>query len=76
MTFTANYDDEEYDTLKLLENTTVDYAVWFGNAGDGADGKYKFKGQLSVFINETSVNSVVEMTITIAPSTVITKDVE
>ncbi len=74
MTFTANYDDEQYDTLKLLENTTVDYAVWFGNSGDGADGKYKFKGQLSVFINETSVNSVVEMTVTIAPSTVITKD--
>lgn len=75
MTFTANYDDAKYDELKLLENTTEKYAVWFGNDGLGADGKYKFDGQLSVFINETAVNGVVEMTITINPSTVITKDV-
>jgi hypothetical protein len=75
MTFTANYDSDKYDDLKLLENLTKSYAVWFGNAGTGADGKYKFSGQLSVFINETAVNGVVEMTITIVPSTVITKDV-
>lgn len=74
MTFTTNYTKTDYTTLKALENTTGDYAVWFGNAGDGADGKYKFKGQLSVFINEAAVNAVVEMTITIVPSTVITAD--
>lgn len=75
MTFTANYDSEKYDELKALENKTEKYAVWFGNDGDGADGKFSFEGQLSVFINETSVNSVVEMTITINPSTPIQKDV-
>jgi hypothetical protein len=74
MTFVANYSSADYDSLKLLENQTNDYAVWFGNNGDGAEGKFKFKGQLSVFINETSVNSVVEMTITIVPTTVITRD--
>ena len=74
MTFLANYDKTKYTELKLLENTTTDYAVWFGNAGTGLDGKYKFKGQLSVFINETAVNGVIEMTITIVPSTPITPD--
>lgn len=73
MSFTANYDSDQYDELKLLENKTEHYAVWFGNDGLGSAGKYKFKGQLSVFINETEVNGVVEMTINITPSTVITK---
>ena len=75
MTFTANYDSAKYDELKLLEGKTEKYAVWFGNNGDGTDGKFSFEGQLSVFVNETSVNSVVEMTITINPSTPIQKDV-
>lgn len=74
MSFTANYDSEKYDELKLLENKTEKYAVWFGNNGDGAEGKFSFEGQLSVYVNETAVNGVVEMTITINPSTVITKD--
>jgi hypothetical protein len=75
MSFTANYDSDKYDELKLLENKTEKYAVWFGNDGNGSAGKFKFEGQLSVFVNETSVNGVVEMTITIVPSTPITKDV-
>jgi len=75
MTFIANYDSDKYDELKLLEGKTEKYAVWFGNNGDGTDGKFSFEGQLSVFVNETSVNSVVEMTITINPSTPIQKDV-
>lgn len=75
MTFTANYDSAKYDELKLLENKTEKYAVWFGNNGDGADGKFSFEGQLSVYVNDTTVNGVVEMTITINPSTPIQKDV-
>ncbi|OYO67878.1 tail tube protein [Lachnotalea glycerini] len=73
MSFTANYDSDQYDELKVLENKTEHYAVWFGNDGLGSAGKYKFDGQLSVFINETEVNGVIEMTINITPSTVITK---
>jgi len=75
MTFTANYDSAKYDELKLLEGKTEKYAVWFGNNGDGSEGKFSFNGQLSVYVNETSVNSVVEMTITINPSSPIQKDV-
>jgi hypothetical protein len=75
MSFTANYDSTEYDALKLLENEDEQYAVWFGNDGLGSAGKFKFGGQLSVFINETVVNGVIGMTITITPTTVITKDV-
>lgn len=75
MTFTANYDSDKYDELKLLEGKTEKYAVWFGNNGDGSEGKFSFNGQLSVYVNETSVNSVVEMTIIINPSSPIQKDV-
>lgn len=77
--FTANYTLDEYKTLKALEGTEKEYAVWFGGTESGesvtptgSDGKYKFKGQLSVYVNGGGTNEVVEMTITIAPSTVIT----
>lgn len=75
MEFTANYDGEKYDTLKALEGKTTPYAVWFGNNGDGAAGKFKFEGQLSVYINEAEVNGVLEMTVSITPGTPIVKDV-
>ncbi len=75
MEFTANYDSEKYDTLKALEGKTTPYAIWFGNNGDGAAGKFKFEGQLSVYINEAEVNGVLEMTVSITPGTPIVKDV-
>ena len=77
--FAANYTLEEYKKLKALEGTEKDFAVWFGGteAGDtvtptGTDGKFEFKGQLSVFPVGGGVNEVVGMTVTIAPSTPIT----
>lgn len=77
--FAANYTLAEYKKLKALEGTEKDYAVWFGGteAGDtvtptGTDGKFTFKGQLSVFPVGGGVNEVVGMTVTIAPSTPIT----
>jgi len=77
--FTANYTKADYTTLAALAGTDTDYAVWFGatEAGgvitpDGSDGKFAFKGQLSVFVAGGGVNEVVDMTITIVPSTVIT----
>lgn len=79
--FTSNYTLDEYKKLKDLDGIENDYAVWFGGteSGDtvtptGADGKFKFKGQLSVFPVGGGVNEVVDMTITIAPSTPITMD--
>ena len=79
--FTSNYTLEEYKKLKALEGIDNEYAVWFGGkeAGDtvtptGSDGKFKFNGQLSVFPVGGGVNEVVDMTITIAPSTPISMD--
>lgn len=79
LTFTANYDKEDFQTLKALEGKENDYAVWFGGTGDagsitpdGSNGKFSFKGQLSVFPVGGGVNEVVDMSITIAPSTPIT----
>ena len=79
--FTSNYTLAEYKKLKALEGEDKEYAVWFGGteAGDtvtptGSDGKFKFNGQSSVFPVGGGVNEVVDMTITIAPSTPITMD--
>lgn len=79
LTFTANYDKKDFQTLKALEGKEKDYAVWFGGTGDagsltpdGSNGKFSFKGQLSVFPVGGGVNEVVDMSITIAPSTPIT----
>ena len=50
--------------------------MWFGGTvasgvvtPTGTDGKFEFEGQLSVFPVGGGVNEVVDMTITIAPST-------
>ena len=77
--FTANYTKTDFTTLKALEGQEKEFAVWFGASDsgatltpDGSDGKFEFKGQLSVFPVGGGVNEVVDMTITIAPSTPIT----
>lgn len=77
--FNANYTKADFDTLKAMEGTEKDFAVWFGGTESGgvltptgSDGKFEFKGQLSVFPTGGGVNEVVGMTITIAPSTPIT----
>lgn len=77
--FTANYTLEDYKKLKALEDTDTEYAVWFGGTEEGgivtptgSEGKFKFNGSLSVYANGGGTNEVVEMTITIAPSSVIT----
>lgn len=78
--FTANYTNDDYDTLKALEGTEADYAVWMGGTVSngvvtptGDQGKYNFKGQLSVYVAGGGVNEVVDMKISIASSTPITK---
>ena len=79
--FTCNYTKAGYTTLKGLEGVEKEYAVWFGastsnnvDTPDGSDGKFKFSGILSVFVNGGGVNEVVNMTASIAPSTKITID--
>lgn len=77
--FSANYTKAEYTKLKAMEGTQKQYSVWFGGTVSngvatptGADGKFNFTGELSVFAAGGGVNEVVDMTITIAPSTPIT----
>ena len=78
--FTSNYTKEDYETLASLAGTENDYAVWFGGTESGGvvtptgdNGKFSFKGDLSVHVSGGGVNEVVDMVITIAPSTVITQ---
>ena len=68
--FNANYTKADFTKLKALEGKDESYAVFFGE--EGADGKFEFKGSLSVFPTGGGVNEVVGMTISIAPSTPIT----
>ena len=76
--FTANYTKTDFSTLKALEGKNEKYSVWFGGTEsggvvtpDGTDGKFDFEGELSVYPVGGGVNEVVDMGITIAPSTVI-----
>lgn len=81
--FTANYTLNDFQTLKALEGTEHDFAVWLGGtepvAGGngkatptGNEGKFEFKGSLSVYPVGGGVNAVVDMNISIAASTPIT----
>lgn len=81
--FTANYTLTDYKALKALEGTEKEFAVWFGGTEssdtvtpNGSDGKFKFKGQLSVYTNGGGTNEVVEMTISIAASSAIVIDTD
>lgn len=77
--FTINYDLTTYQTLLAMKGTETEFSVWFG--GDesggsvtptGAEGKFNFKGYLSVRVVGKGVNEVNEAIISIAPSTAIT----
>lgn len=77
--FTANYTKDDYTRLKALEGQDLDLAVWFGGSTsgnevtpDGSDGKFSFKGRMSVYVAGGGVNEVVDMKITVAASTPIT----
>lgn len=82
MTFNTNYDHTGYLALKELKNKTEGYAVWFGGTENadgtvtptGNEGKFSFDGQLSARVTGGGVNEVRGMSITIAPSSVITEE--
>lgn len=62
--FTANYDPEVYSELNALTGTQK----WSLTFSDGSG--YTWDGGVSVSINEGSVDAVLEMTISVTPSTV------
>ena len=77
--FTANYTKDDYEKLKKLAGQELELAVWFGGTitgstltPNGENGKFNFKGSISVFPVGAGVNEVVDMKVTIAPSTPIT----
>lgn len=80
--FTLNYDKDTFDFLYGLRGKLHGFAVWLGGteATDGSvtptgdRGKYAFGGYIDVYVNAMGVNEVANMTVTIAPSTVIGVD--
>lgn len=62
--FTANYDATVYNTLNSLDSSQK----WELSFSDGS--KYTWDGTASVSVNEGSVDAVLEMTISVTPSTV------
>lgn len=81
LSFTANYDITEFKKLKALEGKKQHFAVWFGGTGEadtltptGEHGKFKFEGELNCYPTGGGVNEVVDLNITIAPSTPISMD--
>lgn len=76
LSFTANYSLSEYKKIKELGETTQIFSVWFGGTEtdgvltpSGEHGKFTFEGELSVYLPGKGVNEVVEMAISILPST-------
>lgn len=83
MEFDCNYDKDEFETLDDLaaEGSELDLAVWFGASDDtssitptGDQGKFIFKGYITVYVSGGGVNEVVGMKVVVTPSTVITRD--
>ena len=62
--FLANYDPAVYNTL----NSLTDKQKWSLTFSDGSG--YTWEGTVSVSVNEGSVDAVLEMTISVTPSTV------
>lgn len=79
--FTCNYDKTTYASLLAMEGVETNFAIWFGGteAADthvvtpsGSEGKWEFKGYLSVYPLGKGVNEVQEMQVSIVPTTAIT----
>ena len=69
MSTTTNYSKAEYKKIKALEGTEQDLSIWLGNDGLGSEGKFTGKGKISVYVNESEVNSVIEATVVVTPTT-------
>lgn len=79
LSFDANYTKTDFTTLKALKGTKQDLAIWFGGTESegtvtptGSDGKFEFKGYVDCYVKGGDVNSAVEMSVVVTPSTAIT----
>ena len=66
MEFTANYMLSNFQAIKALEGKDLKFQFEMGDSG--ADGIFKWDGQVSVRISGGDVNSNREMVITVFPS--------
>lgn len=77
MTFDANYDPTDYQTLKALaDGTAKHWGIYFGGTESngvvtptGDDGKFTFDGILDVYVTGGGVNEGRSMQISITPTT-------
>lgn len=68
LTFEANYDADDYDTISDLEGDELFFQLVFGSA----DGSFTWKGQVAVYTNGGGVDEVRKMTVVLSASTPIT----
>ena len=78
--FTCNYDQTSFSTIHTMEtsDTVYDFAVWKGGTGSGtqvtptgSDGKWSFRGKISVGTADGDVDAAFEMVVTVFPETAI-----
>lgn len=69
MSVTVNYTLADYKAIKALSGKEQDLSIWLGSDGLGSEGKFTGKGKISVYVNSTEVNNVVEATVTVTPTT-------
>lgn len=74
--FNINYTLALYKTIEGLKGKETEFAVWFGGTESGGtvtpvgdEGKFNFKGYISIRVTGKGVNEVREAVLSIAPST-------
>lgn len=67
MPFTCNYTKADFEAVLADEGKKLYYQLEFGDAGD--EGIFEWQGEHTVWVTGADVNGVVEMVISIAPST-------
>jgi hypothetical protein len=77
--FNVNYTLALYEQIDAMKGTETEFAVWFGGTESGGtvtpvgdEGKFNFKGYISIRVTGKGVNEVREAVLSIAPSTPIT----
>lgn len=71
MEFTANYTDTDFAAVVAEAGESQNYQLEFGEAG--AEGIFQWSGEHTAWVVGGGINAVVDMKISIVPSTAITK---